>query len=146
MSFRSLDKAGVIEQLTALEETFDLKRSEYWVEAGGVLVLYGIRQLTYDVDITVTREVFDRITHVENKDLPYFQHPAIGERGPVTGFGFDLVDVHCEREIEVTPETIVVEGVRCVKLEHVALMKQQMGRPKDVADVLMIREYLEQVK
>ena len=141
MSFRSLDKTGVVEQLAALEEAYGLKRSEYWVEAGGVLVLYGIRQMTYDVDITVPKEIFDRITHDGDKDLPYFQHPAIGERGPVIGFGFDLVDVHCERETEVTPETVVVEGVRCVKLEHVALMKQQMNRPKDLVDIATIEEF-----
>ena len=110
-----------------------LHHKQYWVGFGSALCLYGIRMTTSDIDIGC---------------LPgYFNH--LIESGHVvntTRYGNRMITISPFIEIYeeiLEPPTVTVDSkIRVTSLQYIREQKVKLGRPKDLADIKAIDEYI----
>lgn len=132
-----MNRKQFIEQVKRFNEHFGLKPEESYVAAGGALLMYGMRESTDDVDLTLKPEVYDRLK--VDRYAP-FSYPKTGNSPAITGFVFNkFIDAHRE----TTPWRIeVIDGIGVQLLEDVLKMKMAMNRPKDQDDIRAIHQYI----
>lgn len=124
-----MNRQELIERLRALP----FLPEDYWLVAGGAMVLYGLRDETRDIDLGCRRALADRL---EAEGFPV-QRTADGKRRfPISG------------DIELFEEWLYdrvteVEGIPVISLRGLLLMKEALGRDKDLADLALIRARLE---
>lgn len=122
-----MDKAEMIGRLRAL----DWPKEDYWVVAGGAMVLYGLRPETRDVDLGCTTARADALVEA---GVP-FKHMDDG-----SGRWFTL-----DGDVEVFENWLVdrvetVEGIPVVSLKGLREMKRALGREKDQRDIALIEQ------
>lgn len=114
-----------------------LKPKDMFVCGGGVLLMYGMREVTDDIDATVNGLVFGLIKTRLQPWLWYQDnhHPSgklVLQVGPL--------DIHLE---ENPPDSVVMkDGVACQSLQDVLALKKRLDRPKDQLDIANIERYL----
>lgn len=121
------------EQIREALEAFPYPKSEYWVVAGGAMVLYGIRPETGDIDLGCTRALADRLE-------------ADGYLNGRTDDGRRRF--RCGEKIEVFEEWLcgsvcTVDGLNAVSIDGLIAMKTELNREKDRRDLALIRAFLE---
>lgn len=122
-----MTKQEILDRLAALE----LDAREYWVVAGAVMVLYGLRERTHDIDLGCTAALADAL---ERRVPP--------ERTPDGARMFRLDgDVEIFENYRIGPVTEVC-GVPVVTLDGLCAMKRALGREKDLRDVERIERAL----
>ena len=133
-----MKKADVIEKLRRLP--YDPR--EYWVVAGGAMVMYGIREETHDVDLGCTRELADRL---EAEGFLCGKTDGGKRRFSIGGYIEVFEDWLYDRVDQV-------DGVPVISLPGLVEMKRRLGREKDERDLALIRahgkdmnEYLEKL-
>lgn len=102
---------------------------DYWVVAGGAMVLYGLRDETRDLDLGCTTARADAL---EAAGVP-FRHMDDG-----SGRWFTL-----DRDVEVFENWLLgrvelVEGVPVISLQGLRQMKAALDREKDRKDIALI--------
>lgn len=103
---------------------------EYWVVAGGAMVLHGFRAQTRDIDLgcsTLLADALERRGHTVSRC-------ADGTRRILYSEHIEIF----EDWIEGTVETI--GGVPVVSADGLIEMKRKLGREKDLADVALIEK------
>jgi len=122
-------KETIKESVSALP----LQPGDYCVITGTALVMHGIKEETKDIDISCTKEAFQ----------------ALAAQGfPIKQGAFARKVVFSD-EVEIfedwhTGVITMVEGVPVASLESIIVMKQQLGREKDLADITKIEARLSQ--
>lgn len=123
------DKPALLQRLKELP--FPAK--EYWVVAGGAMVLHGFRPYTSDIDLGCSTLLADklerqgcRISRCEDgsRKILYSEHIEIFENW-----------------IEGTVE--IISGVPVVCVDGLIRMKRKLGREKDAADIALIEKIRE---
>lgn len=123
------------EEMLAKLAKLDFPKEEYWIVAGGAMLLYGLRQQTRDIDLGCTKPFADRLE--EQGCLVCVQED--GRRR-------FLVDGDVEiSEGWLFGEVITLEGFPVISLKGLLEMKQFLGREKDQSDILAIRRMLDSV-
>lgn len=105
---------------------------EYWVVAGAAMVLHGVKESTGDIDLGCSSRLADMLQ-------------AAGWSAQVLEDGTRRI--RYDDDIEIfenwrAGEIEVIDSVPVVSLEGVIVMKQQLGREKDLRDIAQIRNYL----
>ena len=120
------DKFSLLQQLRELP----FSEEEYWVVAGGAMVLHGIRPQTHDIDLGCSTLLADKleqqgyaVSRCENgtRKISYSEHVEIFENW-----------------IEGTVE--IMNGVPVVCVEGLIRMKKKLGREKDLADIVLMEK------
>ena len=119
-----MDRSEILDRLRA----FPCDRGEYWVVAGGAMVLHGLREQTADLDLGCSRELADRL---EAEGVP-FRRTEDGKRA----FRYDDSVEIFEGWLSDRVETIC--GVPVVSLRGLLEMKRRLGREKDLRDIALI--------
>ena len=115
------------------ESGLDLNRC--WLTAGGALIFYGLRTVTADIDMGCTSSLAD--------ELEAAGHPMEwGEEGRRRFHLPGCIDLS-ENWAEGT--VTMMDGVPVVSLEDVLALKCSLGREKDRADIVAIRQLLERM-
>ena len=123
-----MDKTQLLQKLTQMH----LPPTEYWLVAGGAMVLYGLRETTSDIDLGCTARLADEL---EQRGCPTVQQ-ADGTRKI-------YLDAECELfEGWLFDRIETIEGVPVISLRGLLEMKLALGREKDLADVAKIRTRL----
>ena len=104
--------------------------SEYWVVAGGAMVLHGFRAQTRDIDLGCSTLLADRL---EQEGYPV----SLCEDGSRKISYADDVEIF-ENWLEDRVE--LVDGVPVVSVDGLIRMKQKLGREKDLADIAQIEQ------
>ena len=119
-----------------LQKLHDLSwpTQDYWVVAGGAMVLYGLRPETSDLDLGCTTARADAL---EAAGMPYRR------MDDGSGRWFTL-----DRDVEVFENWLMdrvelVDGVPVVSLKGLREMKRALGREKDLRDVARIDAFLQ---
>ena len=124
-----MNRQDILDKMNA----FPYDRGEYWIVAGGAMVLYGIREETADIDLGCTAAMAERMAAdgVPNEIAPdgrrHFRYGADieiyeeGFRGPV----------------------VEVDGLPVHSVSGIIDMKRKLGREKDLRDLELIRQYFE---
>ena len=123
-----MNKAELIRSLRALP--YD--PAEYWLVAGGAMVLYGLREETADIDLGCTAALADRLA-------------AEGYPARLTPEGRRVFRPAAQLEIFegwFEDKTASLEGIPVVTLPGLLEMKLALGREKDLRDAERIRAFL----
>lgn len=111
------------------EAAFDINK--YWVTSGAAMVLYGIKDVTRDIDLGCTSQMADEL---ENKGY-YVEILRDGSRRIVFSETIEIFENWIEDKV------IFFEGLPIVSIDGMILMKEKLGREKDHEDILLINEF-----
>jgi len=120
------DKYSLLQRLQELP----FPEKEYWVVAGGAMVLHGFRSQTHDIDLGCTTCLADKL---ERLGYTVFRC----EDGTRKILYSDDVEFF-ENWIAGTVE--IISGVPVVCVEGLIQMKRNLGREKDLADIDQIEK------
>ena len=125
-----MTRTDILERLRALDWPAD----EYWLVAGGAMVMYGLRPETHDLDLGCTTARADAL---EAAGVPFEEmSDGSGRRFTVSG------DVEAF-ENWLMDRVELVDGVPAVSLQGLREMKRALGREKDLRDVARIDAFLQ---
>lgn len=120
------DKYSLIQRVQELP----FSKEEYWVAAGGAMVLHGFRPQTRDIDLGCSTLLADQLER---------QGYAVARCEDGTRKILYSEDVEIfENWIEGTVE--IMNGVPVVCVEGLIRMKKKLGREKDLADIVLIEK------
>lgn len=124
-------------------EKLVLPEGSYMVMGSGILEALGIRA-SHDVDLVVSDEVYAKLlSDGWNEKVSSDGHHGI-EQGLVEVYS-DWTDD--DQKVKKLPELLVeaqwVNGVPFNSLAKLSLYKTRRGQAKDVADLVLIRNYLD---
>lgn len=122
------DKQSLIQRLQELS----FPEKEYWVVAGGAMVLHGFRHQTHDIDLGCSTFLADKL----EQQGYVVSHCEDGTRKILYSENIEIF----ENWIEGTVETI--SGVPVVCVDGLVQMKKKLGREKDLADIALIKTAL----
>ena len=120
-----MNKEDILRKVQALH----WPKEDYWLAAGGAMVLYGLRDETRDLDLGCTTARADALAAA---GVP-FRHMHDG-----SGRWFTL-----DRDVEVFENWLLdrvelVEGVPVISLQGLRQMKAALDREKDRKDIALI--------
>ena len=125
-----MTRADILERLRVLNWPVE----DYWLVAGGAMVLYGLRPETHDLDLGCTTARADAL---EAAGVPFEEmSDGSGRRFTVSG------DVEAF-ENWLMDRVELVDGVPVVSLQGLREMKRALGREKDLRDVARIDAFLQ---
>lgn len=119
-------------QVLQLLKTLDFDKKDYWVLAGGAMVLYGLRAETGDLDLGCTTALAD----------------ALEAKGCTTLMMQDGTrKIQYSAEIEIFENWLydrveTIEDFPVISLSGLLTMKQGLGREKDQRDVRLIQAHM----
>lgn len=120
------DKQSLIQRLKELS----FPEKEYWVVAGGAMVLHGFRQQTHDIDLGCSTLLADEL-----EQQGYFV--SLCDDGTRKISYSEEIEIF-ENWLEGTVESI--SGVPVVCVDGRIQMKKKLGREKDLADIALIKK------
>lgn len=97
-----------------------LPKEEYWIVAGGAMVLHGIKKETRDIDLGCSRKLADRLE--ANGHLP--ERMADGSRRFVINSEIEVFEKWLFDRVEY------IDGIPTISLLGLIMMKQSLGREK----------------
>ena len=104
-----------------------LDTNEYRINAGGAMVLHGLREETHDLDIWCTKKLGDTLAQrCEPQMLPD------GARRFVPAPDVEIY------ENMLPGETVFLNGIPVAPLEDVLALKRQLNREKDQRDIAVL--------
>jgi hypothetical protein len=121
-------------------KSFPLAKDSYIVVGSGILDALGIRRAN-DIDIVTPPDVFEELrrqgweptNHPDRESLNHGEFEAyLGWDNPGGQPNFD----------DLTASRTVIDGFNFVSLERVMKWKEEHARPKDLADIKLIKELL----
>lgn len=119
------DKSSLIQRLKELS----LPEKEYWVVAGGAMVLYGFRPQTRDIDLGCTTLLADRL---EQQGCLVFRCED-GNRKIIFSKDIEIFENWLEGTVKI------ISGVPVVSVDGLIRMKEKLGREKDLVDIALIK-------
>lgn len=119
------DKQSLIRRLRELP----FPKTEYWVVAGGAMVLHGFRPRTRDIDLGCSTFLTDKL---ERQGYAVSRCDD-GTRKIIYSEEIEIFENWLEGTVEF------IGGVPVVCAEGLIQMKKKLGREKDLADITLIR-------
>jgi len=145
---QSNERAEHKNQLVQKVQSLGLKQDEYMVISSAAMELLGCDRVSGDIDILVTEDVYDAlVTSSREKGLEEVESSGLKM---LNGNGFNIfydlvVGVGTEKEVRYLDYYQPVkssEGVMCMSLSDVMEYKERRGKEKDINDVRLINEEL----
>ena len=123
-----MNKQDIIARLEAL----NLPRNDYWLITGTAMVMYGLRDITHDIDMGCTSVLADALAAqgypcTVTKD---------GRRKIVIGEDIEIFEGWLCDTVQL------VENIPVISLKGLTEMKRTLGRDKDLRDIALIEAYL----
>ena len=123
-----MKKSELLKKLSALG--FD--KNEYWVSAGGSLLLHGLREETGDLDLGCTSKLANELVE---KGYPYTLTKD-GRRNFSICEGVDVSELWLYDKVEF------IDDIPVVSLLGVYLLKKDLNREKDKKDLKVLEAIL----
>jgi len=119
------DKQSLIQRLQELS----FPEKEYWVVAGGAMVLHGFRQQTRDIDLGCSTLLADKL-----EQQGYFVSRCDdGTRKILYSEDIEIFENWLEGAVEI------ISGVPVVCIDGLMQMKKKLGREKDLVDIALMK-------
>lgn len=119
-----LDKNSLLQRLQALP----FSKTDYWVVAGGAMVLHGFRPQTQDIDLGCTARLADQL----ERQGYAASRCEDGTRRISYAENIEMFENWIEGTVDV------ISGVPVVSVDGLIQMKRKLGREKDAADIALI--------
>ncbi len=120
------DKYSLVQRLQELP----FSKEEYWVVAGGAMVLHGFRLQTQDIDLGCSTSLADRLEQ-QGHAVTYCED---GTRKILYSEDVEIFENWIEGTVEI------MNGVPVVCVEGLIRMKKKLGREKDLADIVLMEK------
>lgn len=124
--FYMFDKKSLIERLQELP----FSKNEYWLVAGGAMVLHGFRTHTHDIDLGCSTLLADKL-----EQQGYVV--SCCEDGTRKILYSENIEIF-ENWIDGTVE--IISSVPVVCIDGLIQMKTKLGREKDLEDIALIEK------
>lgn len=124
--FNMFDKQSLSQRLKELS----FPEKEYWVVAGGAMVLHGLRPQTHDIDLGCSILLADKL----EQQGYCVSHCEDGTRKIVYSEDIEIFENWIEGKVEI------INGVPVVSVDGLIQMKKKLGRDKDLADIALIEK------
>ena len=124
-----MNKQEILQKLQSL----GLPQEDYWLIAGSAMVLHGVKDETRDIDLGCSKRLADRL---EADGFPVERMPD-GSRKFTLGSDIEIFEEWLYDRVES------VDEIPTISLKGLVMMKESLGREKDLADVGLIREFME---
>lgn len=122
-----MNKQDIINRL----KEFPYSKDEYWVITGSAMVLYGIREMTHDIDMGCSSKMADQLER--DGYIPTLTES--GNRKFVIGDDIEIFENWKYGSVER------IDGVPVLSLDGLIEMKKSLGREKDYRDIYLIEEF-----
>ena len=133
-----MDMKEMMEELANVVRLTGLKRSDIRIGSGSAMMFYGLRNETNDVDAAVSDELFKKLMADSRFKVMSFKSSLTGKERFLVNVG--LVDFHNEADTaEFNFKTKDIGGYRVDTPETILRFKQKMNRPKDQADIRLLK-------
>lgn len=123
------DKYSLLQRL----QEFSFPEKEYWVVAGGAMVLHGFRPQTHDIDLGCSTLLADKL----EQQGYVVSRCEDGIRKILYSENVEIFENWIEGTVEIISDIPVV----CV--DGLIQMKKKLGREKDLADIALIEKVRE---
>ncbi len=120
------DKQSLIQRLKELP----FPEKEYWVVAGGAMVLHGFRTQTRDIDLGCSTLLADKL----EQQGYLVSHCDDGTRRILFSEDIEIFENWLEGTVEI------ISGAPVVCVDGLIQMKKKLGREKDLADIALIEK------
>ena len=120
------DKQSLPQRLKELS----FPEKEYWVVAGGAMVLHGLRPQTHDIDLGCSTLLADKL----EQQGYCVSHCEDGTRKIVYSEDIEIFENWIEGNVEI------INGIPVVSVDGLIQMKKKLGRNKDLADIALIEK------
>lgn len=124
--YNMFDQAALLQRLRALP----FPEKEYWVVAGGAMVLHGFRRQTRDIDLGCSTRLADQL----ERQGYAVSRCADGTRKIIYSEHIEIFENWIEGAVEM------LGGVPVVCVDGLIRMKRKLGREKDLADIALIEK------
>ena len=126
-----MNKQDIINRLNK----FPYSKDEYWVITGSAMVLYGIRDITHDIDMGCSSIMADQL----EKD-GYV--PTLTESGNRKFKIGEDIEIFENWKFDSTTR---IDDIPVISLKGLIEMKEDLGREKDYRDILLIKDFMEKL-
>ena len=120
------DKQSLLQRLKELS----FSEAEYWVVAGGAMVLHGFRSQTHDIDLGCSTLLADKL----EQQGYIISRCDDGTRKILYSEDVEIFENWIEGEVEI------ISGVPVVSIDGLIQMKRKLGRKKDLEDIALIEK------
>lgn len=125
-------------QMVKILKDLELDRPGCELCMGSALLMYGIRDEAHDADIAVSEDMFQEYLE---KGYPIECNTWGRERILIDINGFEI---ELFRETLMEVESKEFEGFYVQTLESIIKWKEHLGREKDLRDLKIIKEYIDE--
>ncbi len=123
-----LNKENIIKIL----KDINLPLSQYWITSGAGLVIHGVKKNTNDIDLGGTTNLVE-----------YFIKKSCKYRETEDNLRIVQIDDKIELlENWFVDEIEFIDGLPVGSLESIRKQKAELGREKDIKDIILIDEYI----
>jgi hypothetical protein len=150
---------GGKEEILKTMDYLSLDGESYFVIGGATLVLRGIKRLTPDIDMLVSKDAFDQLANIDGAELhePPLMAIARGADNKTVWIKNDSTPLPISATTTLgdgyypmsfdshQSETEIIDGINCVTLVRVIESKKAMQRPKDLEDLRAIARFLGEI-
>ena len=120
------DKNSLIQRL----QEIPFSKSEYWVVAGGAMVLHGFRTQTHDIDLGCSTLLADKL----EQQGYVVSHCEDGTRKILYSENIEIFENWLDGSVEI------ISGIPVVCVDGLIQMKKKLGREKDLEDIALIEK------
>ena len=124
-----MDKRQLIEKLKLLP----FEKDDYWLAAGGAMVLYGFKEQTRDIDLGCSKHLAD-ILEQQGYETIFLED---GLRRIIYNSTIEIF------ELWIKDSVVMVEDIPVVSVKGLIEMKKDLGREKDHRDIELINQQID---
>lgn len=120
------DKISLLQWL----QEFPFSKNEYWVVAGGAMVLHGFRTQTHDIDLGCSTLLADKL----EQQGYVVSRCEDGTRKILYSENIEIFENWIDGTVEI------INSVPVVCVDGLIQMKKKLGREKDLEDIALIEK------
>lgn len=121
------------EEIINILKKYNFDKDQYIVISGACMVLYGIKETTSDIDISVTDEYYNYL--INNYDCTF---ERINEFGEKVYFIDNIINFS---RSYYTKKKEYINDIPVQNLDELIKLKEYLNRDKDKIDIERIRKY-----
>ena len=121
------------EEIINILKKYNFDKDQYIVISGACMVLYGIKEITSDIDISVTDEYYNYL--INNYDCTF---ERINEFGEKVYFIDNIINFS---RSYYTKKKEYINDIPVQNLDELIKLKEYLNRDKDKIDIERIRKY-----
>lgn len=127
-------------QILEVLKKYHLDPTQYIVISGAAMVIYGLKKETQDIDIAVTKELYQKLEKEYECELEKYDEATqcnIYYIDHILNFGTNFYD---------EKNYVYVDGIRVQDINGIIRLKKKLNRAKDKIDLIKIENFLERNK